>query len=76
MKPVSILSSVSKIFEKVMYNQIYFFIRNKLFYISQYGFRSNHSTEFEILEVVNKIMRDMDNNKVPITIYFTPLKGL
>ena len=50
------------------YNQIYNFFIKKLFHISQYGFRSNHSTEFSILEVVNRIIQDMDKNKVPIEI--------
>ena len=45
-RPISILPSISKIIEKVVYQQIYsFFQQNELFYGSQYGFRSNHSTE-------------------------------
>ena len=43
--PISLLSSVSKIFERVIFNQlIQYFDRYKLYYKSQYGFRKNHST--------------------------------
>ena len=69
-RPVSVLPSVSKVFERVMYNQIYdYFLRAKLFYTSQYGFRKDHSTEFAILEVVDRVIKDMDNNKLPLNIY-------
>ena len=38
-------------------------------YFSQYGFRNSHSTELTALEMVNRIIIDMDNNKLPINIY-------
>ena len=69
-RPVSVLSSVSKVFEKVMYNQMYdHFVKSKIFFPSQYGFRKNHSTEFAVLEVVDRIIKGMDQNKLPINIY-------
>jgi hypothetical protein len=69
-RPVSILSSVSKVFERSMYNQIYkYFTDNNLFYQSQHGFRQHHSTEFAAIELINKILKEMDNNEIPINIY-------
>lgn len=69
-RPISILPSISKIFEKVIYNQIYdYFSKLQLLYKSQYGFRSSHSTELAALEIVNRIIIDMDNGKVPINVY-------
>ena len=69
-RPVSILSSVSKVFERIMHDQIYEHFSNlKLFYPSQYGFRKNHSTEFAALELVERIINEMDNNNVPINIF-------
>ena len=39
-RPISLLPSISKIFERTMYDQIYnYFQNNELFYNSQYGFR-------------------------------------
>ena len=43
-RPISILPAISKIFERVVYNQLYeYFSSNKLFYEGQYGFRGYHS---------------------------------
>ena len=69
-RPISILPSISKIFEKVIYIQLYdYFTDNDLFSHSQYGFRSNHSTELAVLEVIDRIILDMDKGKLPINIY-------
>jgi hypothetical protein len=69
-RPISILPSLSKIFEKIMYQQIYNHLStSNLFYNSQYGFRSRHSTEFAAYELVERIINELDNNNVPLTIY-------
>ena len=39
-RPVSLLPAISKVFEKVVFEQTYdYFNKHKLLYISQYGFR-------------------------------------
>jgi len=69
-RPISILPSISKVFERIMHNQIYnYFNENKLFYASQYGFRHRHSTELASLELVQKIITSMDKNELPLNIY-------
>ena len=69
-RPVSVLSSVSKVFEKVIFNQIYkYFHDNNLFHGSQYGFRTNHSTELATLEFLDRIMIEMDKDKTPLSIF-------
>ena len=69
-RPVSVLSSISKVFEKVIFNQIYkYFHDNNLFHGSQYGFRSNHSTELATLEFLDRIMIEMDKDKTPLSIF-------
>jgi hypothetical protein len=69
-RPISILPSVSKVFERVIYNQIYnYFDINNLFHPSQYGFRSKHSTELALIELVQKIINSMDNNELPLHIF-------
>jgi len=69
-RPISVLSSVSKVFEKVMFSQIYdHFSSHNLFYKSQYGFRCQHSTEYATLELIDKIIKDMDAGKTPINVY-------
>ena len=53
-----------------MHLQIYDYFTNKnLLYKSQYGFRSKHSTEFAALELVDRLIKQMDENKVPLNVY-------
>lgn len=69
-RPISLLVAISKIFERVIFNQLYaYFQKYKLFYSSQYGFRSGHSTEFACLELVDRIIQEMDRGKIPICIF-------
>ena len=69
-RPISLLPSFSKIFEKVIYQQTYsYFQTNNLLYSSQYGFRSGHSTEYAGLEIVDRIIQGLDKNEIPINIY-------
>ena len=43
-RPISLLPAISKIFEKVNFNQLYdYFQTFKLFYSGQYGFRKGHT---------------------------------
>ena len=69
-RPISLLPSISKIFEKVIFQQTYsYFEQNNLLYTSQYGFRKGHSTEYAALELADRIIQQMDENKTPINIY-------
>ena len=69
-RPISLLPSFSKIFEKVIYQQTYsYFQTNNLLYSSQYGLRSGHSTELAGLDIVDRIIQGLDKNEIPINIY-------
>lgn len=69
-RPISILSSLSKVFERVLYNQMFEYLSQlKVFHKSQYGFRKFHSTELATLELVDRITYAMDQNLLPINIY-------
>ena len=64
------LPSISKIFEKVIFNQLYNYFQEKsLFYSAQYGFREGHSTELAALELVDRITLGMDKMNTPISIF-------
>ena len=59
---MSLLPTISKVFEKVIFEQIHkHFEQNKLYYNSQYGFRENHSTELAAVEIIDRIIQQMDN---------------
>ena len=67
---ISLLPAISKILEKAIYLQTdEYFIKNNLFYSSQYGFRKGHSSEYAGLEVVEKIIEQMDKGNIPLNIY-------
>lgn len=69
-RPVSLLTAFSKVFEKVAYIQLSnYFKTNKLFYSSQYGFREEHSTETASLELIDRVISDLENKRNSITVY-------
>ena len=69
-RPISILPAISKVFEKVAFNQVYdYFKTNKLLYKSQYGFRKKHSTEQACLEFTDRILHDLDKKEIPIAVF-------
>ena len=67
---ISVLPSLSKVFERVIFNQIheYLNLRN-LYYGNQYGFRKGHSTELAILEVIDRVALSLDIGDTAINIY-------
>lgn len=67
LRPISLLSTISKIFEKLVKIQILEYI-NRMNYIHpfQSGFRSEHSTDTALLKVHDDIARSIDRNGVTI----------
>ena len=75
-KPISLLPSISKVFEKAAHILLSnYFTQNKLFYHRQYGFREDHSTELAALELVDRIHLDLDKRKYHIAIYMDQSKA-
>ena len=69
-RPISLLPLFSKIFEYIIFKQLYTYMNdNKLFSIEQYGFRTGHPTELAALHLVNDLTKQMDTGKVPTNIY-------
>ena len=55
-RPISLLPSISKIFEKVILLQLTEYLdKNNILHQNQYGFRKNHSTELASLHLVDYI---------------------
>ena len=69
-RPISLLPAISKIFQRVIFNQMNdYFTLNNLFCDKQYGFRKYHSTELADLNVVDIIVNHMENGNTPSAIY-------
>ena len=77
-RPISLLSIYNRIFEKLIHARLTKFINNNnIIYNRQYGFRSKHSTQHAILDIVNNIHNSMDSGKytcgifIDLTFYYT-----
>ena len=69
-RPISLLPTISKIFERIIYNQLYqYFNDNGLLAEQQYGFRSQHSTEYAATKLIDRISQEMDSGKTPGALY-------
>ena len=72
-RPIALLPTISKVFERVMHTRLYNYLINyELLAERQYGFRSQHSTEFASVKLVDYILTEMDNKylvKTPAAIY-------
>ena len=69
-RPISLLTATSKLFEKVVFSQLYDYFRNNdLFYDSQYGFLKNYSTELAAMELTDKVLKDIDDKHITLAIF-------
>ena len=72
-RPISLLPTISKVFERVIHTQLFnFFDVNDLLTEQQYGFRTKHSTELAAIKLVDFVIMEMDNKysvKTPIAIF-------
>ena len=61
-RPISLLPICGKIFEKIIFNQLYlFFTSNNLITKNHSGFRSGDSTTNQLLTLINVIHESFDN---------------
>jgi hypothetical protein len=69
-RPISVLPAISKIFEKAILNQLNDHFKSlNLLFDSQYGFREGHSTEFAVMENIDKIIESLESKKIPLNIF-------
>ena len=51
-RPISLLSNLNKILEKLMFNRVYKFLEDqKCIYNHQFGFRKKHSTVHALIDI-------------------------
>ena len=63
-RPISLLISLSKLLEKIMYRRLYSYLEsNSILYNSQYGFRSRRSCEQAITELVGYILQSKNRDE-------------
>ena len=69
-RPISLLITLSKILEKVVHKRTYSFLQEQgLLYKSQYGFRSSHSCENAITELIGCIIKAQELGKYTAALF-------
>ena len=69
-RPVSLLCILSKVFEKVMYSHlIYFLNKFSTLYENQFGFRKSHSTHMGLLTLMDKLVHAIENGEYVMGVF-------
>ena len=69
-RPISLLPTLSKIFEKLMYARLIDFLtKHNIIYENQFGFQSNLSTEYAVNKVLNYIIDTLEKNEIGVCIF-------
>ena len=64
-RPISVLSTISKIVERAAHTQFYQYLdENKLLYKRQYGFRRQRSTSSALLQFADDVLNNMEHGTV------------
>ena len=62
--PISLLSNIEKIFEKLTYRRLYTFLNNKNIYDLHFGFRQQYSTSHVLINITENIRKTLDDGNV------------
>ena len=63
-RPISLLSNIEKIFEKLMYSRLISFLENyKILYCQQFGFRKGFSTTHALASIIERISQYLDKGQ-------------
>jgi len=69
-RAIAVLPPIAKLFEKVLANQIVtYFDTNNLFFKGQHGFRSAHSCETALHEILNAVNIAKDNRLISLLLF-------
>ena len=69
-RPISVLNVISKVVEKIAFNQLSeYFESNDLFSSYQYGFRKKRSTQHAVTNLVNHVRSNMDKGNKTGVLY-------
>ena len=68
-RPISLLTTMSKVMEKVVYKRVYDFLTSTgQICDTQYGFRSKHSCDHAVAQVVGTILKNLENKRITVSV--------
>jgi len=69
-RPISLLSNINKIFEKLVYKRLFSFLNiNNCIYELQFGFRAKYSTNHALISLTEKIREALDSGKLACGVF-------
>ena len=69
-RPIAVISPFSKVLERLVYDQLVSYLEKEcLLFNFQFGFRKGYSTEYAILETVEKLKSAVDDQKITCGIF-------
>ena len=73
---ISLLLTLSKLLEKVMYTQVYNFLTEAdQIYNSQYGFRTGHNCEHAVSELTSVVLKGFQQNEFTLGVFLDLFKA-
>ena len=69
-RPISLLCTLSKVFEKIMYNRLIKFLdKFSILYEYQFGFRRKRSTHMALISLIDKLTQAIENGEYVIGVF-------
>jgi hypothetical protein len=76
-RPISVLPAVSKVMERILYDQLYDYLTKfQLLNDCQFGFRKSHSTATALLDCTNSWYMNIDNKLFNLVVLIDLKKGI
>ena len=75
-RPISVLSTVNKIFERILHNRLYKYLTKfNILYEYQFGFRKGHSTTQALVDITDRIKFAIDKKELTCGIFIDLTKA-
>ena len=69
-RPISLLPTISKIFERIIHDQLYEYLNdNNLLAEQQFDFRKLHSTEYAAVNLIDHVAKQIESGHIPCNLY-------
>ena len=69
-RPISLLSNIEKILEKLMYKRLYTFLNNNnIIYNLQFGFRQQYSTSHALINITENTRKALDDGNIGCRVF-------